>query len=87
MGVLSTVDQLILTEVYAAGETPVAGAGGRDLSRALRTRGQVSPVFVERADELVAILPDLLQDGDILLSMGAGDIGAVAQRLAGEFCA
>ncbi len=84
--VLSTVDALVLTEVYAAGETPIAGADGRSLSRAVRARGQVDPVFVERADELPALLENLLQPGDILLTMGAGDIGAVAATLPERLC-
>lgn len=80
--VLSSVDVLLLTEVYAAGETPLAGADGRTLSRAIRARGQVDPIFVEEVRELPQVLPGVLQDGDILLTMGAGDIGAVASGLA-----
>jgi UDP-N-acetylmuramate--alanine ligase len=85
--VLSTVDALVLTEVYAAGEEPITGADGRSLSRAVRTRGQVDPVFVESAAELPQLLGNLLQPGDILLTMGAGDIGAVAAKLPEVLCA
>jgi UDP-N-acetylmuramate--alanine ligase len=79
--VLSEVDTLILLEVYPAGEKPIAGADGRSLSRAIRTRGKVDPVFVEHVADLPSVLPDLLDDGDLLLMMGAGDIGAMAARL------
>jgi UDP-N-acetylmuramate--alanine ligase len=79
--VLSEADVLLLTEVYPAGEKPIAGADGRSLCAAVRVRRKVEPVFVERVTELPAVLPDFLEDGDILLLMGAGDIGAVAAQL------
>ncbi len=79
--VLSEPDLLLLTEVYAAGEVPIAGADGRSLARAIRMRGQVEPVFVERAAQLAEALPPLLQGGDVLLTLGAGDIGAAAATL------
>jgi UDP-N-acetylmuramate--alanine ligase len=80
--VLSEVDALVLTEVYPAGEAPIAGADAKSLARAIRTRGRVDPVVVNAAAELAAVLPDVLQDGDLVLLMGAGDIGAAAQLLA-----
>ncbi|HID49358.1 MAG TPA: UDP-N-acetylmuramate--L-alanine ligase, partial [Chromatiales bacterium] len=79
--VLSDVDGLVLLEVYPAGEAPIAGADGRTLARAIRTRGQVDPVFVERIDELADTLKGVLQDGDVLLTLGAGNIGAAAAKL------
>lgn len=79
--VLSQADVLVLTDVYPAGEAFIAGADGRSLSRAVRMRGKVEPVFVERSDAITQVLPDLLHDGDILLLMGAGDIGAVGPQL------
>ncbi|HEV2110180.1 MAG TPA: UDP-N-acetylmuramate--L-alanine ligase, partial [Gammaproteobacteria bacterium] len=79
--VLSPVDVLLLTEVYAAGEAPIAGADGRALARAIRNRGQVDPVFVERAQDLPQALNGVLKQGDLLLVLGAGDIGAVAAEL------
>lgn len=82
--VLSTVDELLLLEVYAAGEVPVAGADGRSLCRSIRTRGAVEPVLVEHHAELLQALGGMLRDGDILLTMGAGDIGALAPRLCRE---
>lgn len=81
--VLSDVDTLILLDVYPAGEKPIAGADGRSLSRAIRTRGKIDPVFVEQTADLPTVLPDLLHDGDLLLMMGAGDIGAMAAQLGG----
>jgi UDP-N-acetylmuramate--alanine ligase len=79
--VLADVDVLLLLEVYAAGEDPIAGADGRAIARAVRTRGGVEPVFVESLDHVVPVLNDLLGDNDLLLTMGAGDIGAFASRL------
>lgn len=80
--VLSHVDVLVLLEVYAAGEAPIAGADGRSLSRAIRARGQVEPVFVESIDDLPEALIGVLQNGDILLTLGAGSIGTTATQLA-----
>lgn len=85
--VLSGVDVLVLCEVYAAGEAPIAGADGRALARGIRARGQMDPVFVEDLARLPSVLNDLLEDGDLLLTMGAGDIGAAAQRLITELAA
>ncbi len=79
--VLSSADVLVLLEVYAAGEEPITAADGRAMARAIRTRGAVEPVFVESLDELPGVLTDLLKDGDLLLTMGAGDIGAYAGSL------
>jgi len=86
VAVLSSVDVLVLVEVYAAGEAPVAGADGRALSRAIRARGQVDPVFLENIEELPAILQDIVAEGDIVVTMGAGNIGLVAAQMAEAFC-
>ncbi|MEN1944736.1 UDP-N-acetylmuramate--L-alanine ligase [Luteimonas sp. MJ293] len=83
-GVLSEVDAVVLTEVYPAGEEPIPGADARSLARAIRARGRVDPVVVDDVAELVRVLPDVLEDGDLLLMMGAGDIGQAVQRLADE---
>jgi UDP-N-acetylmuramate--alanine ligase len=80
--VLADVDVLVLTEVYPAGEAPIANADGRALARAVRARGKVDPVLVEHPRELKSALPALLRDGDLLLLLGAGDIGAAATELA-----
>jgi UDP-N-acetylmuramate--alanine ligase len=79
--VLSEADVLVLTDIYPAGEAPIPSADGRTLSRAIRMRGKVDPVFVQSISEIEQVLSTLLQDGDLLLLMGAGDIGAVAGRL------
>ncbi|MEO7050104.1 MAG: UDP-N-acetylmuramate--L-alanine ligase, partial [Rhodanobacter sp.] len=80
--VLAEADVLVLTDVYAAGEAPIAGADGRALARAVRARGKVDPVLVEHPREFRDSLPSLLRDGDLLLLLGAGDIGAAAVELA-----
>jgi UDP-N-acetylmuramate--alanine ligase len=80
--VLAAVDVLVLTDVYPAGEAPIAGADGRALARAVRARGKADPVFVNHPRELKSALPALLADGDLLLLMGAGDIGAAATEIA-----
>lgn len=82
--VLSEADVLVLLEVYAASEQSRGGDDGRALSRAIRLRGQVDPVFVEDIEELPTILHGLLRDGDVLLTLGAGSIGAAAARLPGQ---
>jgi UDP-N-acetylmuramate--alanine ligase len=79
--ILSEVDVLVLTEVYAAGEAPIAKADGRALARAVRSRGRVDPVFVANVHELPRELPAILADGDLLVLAGAGDIGQVARAL------
>ena len=84
---LSGADALVVTEVYAAGEAPIAGADGRAICRAVRTRGLVEPVFVERVDDLADSLRGVLHDGDVVLTMGAGNIGIVAHDLKSRFAA
>jgi UDP-N-acetylmuramate--alanine ligase len=79
--VLSEADVAIVLDVYAAGEAPIAGADGRAIARATRSRGAVEPVFVESLDELLPVLDGLIADGDLILTMGAGDIGAYAAGL------
>jgi len=81
--VLSQVDLLLLADVYPAGEDPIPRADGRSLSRAIRARGAVEPVFVDPLAELPEVLGRLLQDGDLVLTLGAGDIGTMAARLPG----
>ncbi|AWI76962.1 MAG: UDP-N-acetylmuramate--L-alanine ligase [Azoarcus sp.] len=79
--VLSTVDALLLSEVYAAGEAPVVAADGRSLARALRVAGKVEPVFIEDVADMPQAMLDLAQDGDVVITMGAGSIGAVPGKL------
>ncbi|MEO8777351.1 MAG: UDP-N-acetylmuramate--L-alanine ligase [Rhodanobacter sp.] len=80
--VLAEADVLVLTDVYPAGEAPIAGADGHALARAVRARGKVDPVLIEHPREFRDSLPSLLRDGDLLLLLGAGDIGAAAVELA-----
>jgi UDP-N-acetylmuramate--alanine ligase len=79
--VLSKVDVLILLDVYSAGETLIPGADGRSLSRAIRMRGQVAPIFLDNVGELLGLLPGVLKPDDVLLTLGAGNIGAMAADL------
>jgi UDP-N-acetylmuramate--alanine ligase len=79
--VLSSVDALVVTEVYAAGEQPIRDADGRSICRAIRGRGRVEPVFVAKLETLHEALAGMLRDGDVLVTMGAGHIGAVAHAL------
>ncbi len=75
--VLSSVDALLLTEVYAAGEAPIVAADGRSLARAIRVLGKVEPIFVEDWKELPAAILAAAQPGDVVVTMGAGSIGQV----------
>ncbi|MCK5395950.1 MAG: UDP-N-acetylmuramate--L-alanine ligase [Gammaproteobacteria bacterium] len=79
--VLAECDVLVITEIYAAGEEPITGADGRALCAAIRARGKVNPIFIEDVEQLGNDLPAILQDGDLVLTMGAGSIGRVASQL------
>ncbi len=78
---MDAVDLLVLAEVYPAGEAPIPGADARALARAIRSRGRVEPVFLPDPDDLGKILEALLSPGDLVLTLGAGDIGQYARRL------
>ena len=80
--VLGTVDVLVLTDVYPAGEAPIVAADGRALARALRVAGKIEPVFVEELAEIAAVIRGLARDGDVVLTMGAGSIGQAPATLA-----
>lgn len=80
--VLSSVDALLLSEVYAAGEAPIVAADGRALARAVRVLGKVEPVFVEDIVEMQQTIFDQARDGDVVVTMGAGSIGAVPAKVA-----
>ncbi|WP_186101996.1 UDP-N-acetylmuramate--L-alanine ligase [Burkholderia gladioli] len=82
VNVLSTVDALVLTEVYAAGEAAIPTASGEALSRALCEIGRVDPSFVAGVDEVPAALARVVRAGDVVITMGAGSIGAVPGRIA-----
>ena len=80
--VLSAVDKLLLLEVYSAGEAPIAGADSRSLCRSIRARGSLDPIYVAQPAELASSLADVLQDGDVVLTQGAGNIGTLVKQLA-----
>lgn len=82
VGVLSEVDALLLLEVYSAGENSIPGADGRSLCRSIRSRGKIEPIFVEDVSAIPELLKNLLQDGDVLLTQGAGNVGGIASKLA-----
>ena len=84
VSVLSGVDALVLSEVYAAGEAPIVAADGRSLARALRVTGKVEPVFVENIADMPQTILDVARDGDVVITMGAGSIGAVPGKLVSE---
>ena len=79
--VLSSVDALVLAEVYPAGEPPLVAADGRSLARAVRVAGRVEPVFVENVGDVADAIRAIARDGDVVLTMGAGSIGQVAGQL------
>lgn len=79
--ILSQADALFLLDIYSAGEKPIAEADSKALSRAIRLRGQVDPIFIDQPDEVVSVIPSSIEDGDIVLVMGAGSIGHVAEQL------
>lgn len=81
--VLNQVDELILMDVYPAGEDPIVGADGRALCRSIRLRGHVEPYFVPSPDQVPATLADIIRDGDIVLTQGAGNVGKMAKILSG----
>jgi UDP-N-acetylmuramate--alanine ligase len=79
---LSSVDALLLTEVYPAGETPIVAADGRALARAVRVAGKIEPLFVEQIADLPAAILAMATSGDVVITMGAGSIGTVPGKIA-----
>jgi UDP-N-acetylmuramate--alanine ligase len=79
--VIGRADAVLLTEVYAAGESPIVAADGRTLVRALRVAGKVEPVFVDDIAVLPQTIGDMAKDGDVVLCMGAGSIGTVPGKV------
>jgi UDP-N-acetylmuramate--alanine ligase len=79
--VLAGVDALIVSEVYAAGEAPIAGADAKAICRAVRSHGRVEPVYLDQIEKLASALKRIVHDGDVVVTMGAGSIGAVASEL------
>ena len=81
--VMATADEVILADVYPAGEAPIVAADGRSLARALRVQGKIEPLFVETANDIPEAVAGRVRDGDVVITMGAGSVGGVAPRLAG----
>ena len=81
--VLSTADAVVLADVYAAGESPIVAADGRSLARALRVAGKIEPVFVEHIADMQEAIRQAARAGDVVITMGAGSIGAVPRELIG----
>ena len=79
--VLSTADAVLLAEVYAAGEPAIVAADSRSLARAVRVAGKVEPLFIEEISQMAEALQRVAQDGDVVLTMGAGSISGVAAQL------
>ena len=79
--VLSDADAVLLAEVYAAGETPIVAADGRSLARALRVTGKVEPVFVDDISTMPAAIANFALNGDVIITMGAGSVGAVSGQV------
>ena len=79
--VLAGVDVLILMDIYPAGESVITGADGRSLSRAIRLRGQVDPIFVEHWEDLPKLLAGIIHEDDVILTMGAGNVGQFSTQL------
>jgi UDP-N-acetylmuramate--alanine ligase len=79
--VIGQADAVLLGEVYAAGEAPIVAADGRSLARALRVAGKVEPVFVDEIAAMPQAILDNAREGDVLICMGAGSIGAVPARV------
>jgi len=82
VSVLSQVDKLLLLEVYSAGEEPIAGVDSRSLCRSIRQRGQIEPVYVETPEALASVLSAQIEDGDLVITQGAGNIGGIVRELA-----
>jgi UDP-N-acetylmuramate--alanine ligase len=78
---MGTADAVLLTEVYAAGESPIVAADGRALARALRVAGKVDPLFVDDVAALPEAIADTARGGDVVIVMGAGSIGGVPQQV------
>ena len=79
--VIAQADAVLLAEVYAAGEAPIVAADGRSLARALRVAGRIEPVFVDQISDMPQAIIDNVRDGDVVLCMGAGSIGAVPGKV------
>ena len=83
--VLSELDGLLMLDVYAANEEPIEGADSRSLCRSIRMRGQVEPIYVGDSEKLSDVLPNVVSTGDILITQGAGSVGAISKQLLARY--
>lgn len=81
VAVLSECDALVLLDVYPAGEEMIPGADGRSLTRSIRQRGKLEPVFAENIEDVPGLLASLVEDGDVVVTQGAGNISQLSQDL------
>jgi UDP-N-acetylmuramate--alanine ligase len=79
--VLATPDVLLLADVYSAGEAPIVAADGRSLAHALRVGGKIEPIFVESIADMPASIMNVVRDGDVVITMGAGSISGIPNKL------
>ncbi len=78
---LNLTDVLVLTDVFAAGEEAISGYGSADLSRSIRTRGKIDPIYIADINNLINNLNDIVQDDDLVLFVGAGSIGSISKKI------
>ena len=83
--ILSKTDRLLVLDVYPAGEKSISGSDSRSLCRAIRSRGEVDPIFLEDKESVFEILPNIVKENDLLLTLGAGDIGSLSAKLYKNF--
>jgi UDP-N-acetylmuramate--alanine ligase len=81
VAVLSSCDVLVLLDVYPAGEEPIPGADSRSLTRSIRQRGQVEPIFAEQIEDVPELLSSIVGEGDVVITQGAGNVARLAQDL------
>ena len=81
VAVLSRCDVLVLLDVYPAGEDPIPGADSRSLTRSIRQRGQVEPIFAESIEQVPELLCAVVEEGDVVITQGAGNVARLAQDL------
>jgi UDP-N-acetylmuramate--alanine ligase len=79
--VIGHADAVLLAEVYGAGEAPIVAADGRSLARALRVAGRMEPIFVDDINAMPQAILDNAREGDVVMCMGAGSIGAVPVKI------
>jgi len=82
---LSKVDVLILLNIYSANETPIKKISSSTLADSIRQRSAIDPIVVKNSSEIMAILPNVVAENDIILTLGAGDVHKIPQKLKNHF--